>query len=135
MLTEWVTEITLPRRGPSACMHLCTSGNATCKPGTTGCSCTLPAGYGAGAVGNVLLSDDCSGVPPAFKSWIASQQAPGWWQFASSSDGTCLTVNTADYIAAGYGCEWQHEPASGGLENAVPGPQEGRGLWRSVGVL
>ena len=105
MLTEWVTEISLPRRGLRACMHLCTSGNVTCAPGTIGCACALPTGYGVSNAGNVLMSDDCSGVPLAFKSWTATQRSPGWWQFASAADGTCLTVNTGDYIGIWYGCE------------------------------
>jgi hypothetical protein len=86
-------------------MHLCTRANATCTPGGAGCICALPRTYNVTNAGSVIISDDCSAVPEAFKSWSATQRAAGYWQFANTGDGTCLTVNTADVIRKFNGCE------------------------------
>ena len=120
MLQQWVTQITVPRRGPQACMHLCTRANATCTPGGAGCICALPRGYNVTGAGSVIISDDCSTVPEAFKSWSATQRAAGFWQFANVGDGTCLTANTGDLIKKFNGCEWY---ARATMIRVRPGPQ------------
>ena len=105
MLEEWVTQLSVPCRGAKLCVHICSNANGTCAPGTPGCTCALPRGYTVSGVpaANVLISDDCSGVPAAAKSWSATQRAPEYWRFASA-DGTCLTVNRGDVINKWYTC-------------------------------
>ena len=76
----------LPRLNPKACLRRCTEAE-----------CPLSGvGFPAGAE-RVVFDDDCSQLADTAKAWVATEQLPGWWQFADFA-GNCLHVHAQDAI-------------------------------------